>query len=250
MPSRSSLASIALVAVLLTAGCTGALEPTGGAAAQSASAEAKTITVVSSGEIETQPDQAVLRVAISADGDTAAAVRRQLADNASRMREALADAGIGAEAVTTTDYDIRSSDRYGPREEDVPPFRGRHSFQITLTDLDRTGSVIVTVVENGATSVDDVRFTLSSDRQRELRRDALSAAMDNARAEADVIAGSADLELEGVGSVRTADVGYRPVRVEAAAFAGDGGGGTTIEGGSVTVTARVEVAYNATAAPA
>lgn len=256
---RLPLATIALALLLVTAGCsavvgsendpaasTGSPASSSNGALQSASDRGPTIEVGAAGQIQTQPDQAVLRVAVEATGQNASVVRQRLAANASSMRAALTDMGIDEGHITTTDYDIRNQRRYGGPEDERPPVFGRHAFVITLTDLNRTGRVVVTAVENGATSVNDVRFTLSSDRRDELREQALSEAMENARDRAGVIAEGADLTVTGVGSVTTADVGYRPVRFETAAMAG-ANAGTSIEGGAVTVTAHVTVTYNATA---
>lgn len=254
---RPSIAALALTLLFVTAGCTAALgqagqpsaDPAGTPDGQAADGYDKTIAVGATGQVQAQPDQAVLRVAVETTGENASTVRRRLAENVSRMREALSAMGIGSDQVTTTDFDIRDQRRYGRPDREVAPFRGRHAFSITLTDLNRTGQVIVAAVEHGATSVDDVRFTLSAERRGELRQQALAAAMDRARDQASVIADRADLSVVGVGSVRTADVGYRPVRLEAAAMAADAGGApTAIDGGAVTVTAQVEVTYNATTA--
>ena len=261
---RTPLATIALALLLATAGCTAAIgqtndapEPTAspadGAAdvvdpAAAGGGSNPTIEVATGGQVRTQPDQAVLRVAVEASGPNASAVRQRLAANVSSMRSALLELGIDEGQVTTTDYDIRNQRRYGGPEDERPAVWGRHAFTITLTDLNRTGKVVVTAVENGATSVDDVRFTLSQAQRSELREEALSKAMDNARVRADVIAEGAGLTITGVGGVTTADVGYRPVRFETVAMAGGANVGTDIEGGAVTVTAQVTVTYNATEA--
>jgi uncharacterized protein YggE len=266
MRRQSALAALALSVMLVTAGCASVLgtgeSPQSNPAPQSNANEnvqaatnapgdpGRTIAVAASGQVQTQPNQAILRVAVEATGESASTVRQRLAENVSQMRAALAEMGIEGDQISTADYDIRNQQRFGGREDaERPPFRGRHAFTITLTDLNRTGRVIVTAVENGATSVDDVRFTLSEETRRELRKEALADAMSSAREQASVIADQSDLSIAGVGSVQTADVGFRPVRFEGSALAGGdgGGGGTSIEGGAVTVTAQVQVTYNATA---
>lgn len=258
---RLPLISIVLALLITSAGCAGVLADSSPSTSPGEvddppadvgdpadrSGSGPTIEVAASGQIQTQPDQAILRVAVEASGENASTVRQRLAENVSTMRAALTAMGIDEGRITTTDYDIRNQRRFGGREEE-PAVWGRHAFTITLTDLNRTGKVVVTAVENGATSVNDVRFTLSREQRSELREQALSKAMDNARDRADVMAESADLNIAGVGSITTADVGYRPVRFESAALAaGDTNVGTSIEGGSVTVTAQVTVTYNATA---
>lgn len=259
MHVRTTVPALLLAVLLVTAGCSGFVNDTApetNAPAQSSPSTdgdtpTRSITVAAGGQIQTQPDQVILRVAVEATGQDASTVRQQIAENVSQMRRALADMGIESGQIRTVGYDIRNRQRFDRPDSEQPPFWGRHAFAITLTDdLNQTGKVIVTPVENGATSVNDVRFTLSEEKRRELYKEALADAMDNAREQAVVIAEGANLSITGVGSVRTADIRVHPVRFEAQALAGDAGGGapTSIEGGAVTVRAQVQVAYNATVA--
>lgn len=238
--------------LLATAGCLGGVAPTDGAAAQETTDEDgdSTVNVAATGQATAEPDQAVVQVAVVASGDDAETVRTALAENASRMREALAEAGVGDDAVRTASYSI--DQRYGERDGDRVPVgvEGRHAFEVTLSDVDAVGSVVDTAVSNGADRVERVELTLSEERRRAVRADALRDAMDNARGNADVVAESANLTVTGVHSASTGDLNFSPVRaqtLETADAAGvNGGAATGIESGPVTVTAQVDVTYNAT----
>jgi hypothetical protein len=246
------VAAVALAALLLTAGCLGTADGAGDAGeAQITNAQvdaqsdaATSLQVSATGTVEADPDQAIVRVAVVETAEDAAVARSRLAENASSMREALAEMGIEDEQISTARYDLdrdyRSEDRRTPR------YRAVHAFQITLTDLDRVGEVIDTAVENGASQVDDVRYTLSEERRRDLREDALGEAMADARGQADVIAESADLTVTGVNRVSTTDVGYRPSPQRVMLTAEAGNADTQIDRGTVSVTAQVVVVYNAT----
>lgn len=161
------------------------------------------------------------------------------------MRSALEEMDLAVDVVSA-DYDIRA-DRERRPEGETTRFVGRHSFVLTVDAPDRAGDLVVTAVENGASTVDDVRFTVSEETRRELRQQALDQAMQNARAEAGVLAERSDLELTTVASVSTGSVQVRPYRAEfAAADGGDGGGvPTSFDTGTVTVSAQVQVTYNA-----
>jgi uncharacterized protein YggE len=117
---------------------------------------------------------------------------------------------------------------------------------VTLTDTETVGKAIDTAVQNGANEVQDVRYTISKEKRQDLRQQALESAMGNARRQADTVAASANLSVEGVVRVRSADYDSRPRHgyryAEAAA-----GAGASPESGSVAVTARVNVVYNASA---
>lgn len=215
------------------------------------SSEAQTITVSASGSASANSDQMTIRIAVEATGENAPAVRQRLAENVSQMRAALTDIGLSSDQIRTTRYDLEQ-DRRPPREEGGQPqlqYRGRHSFTITVTDLNRTGQIIDTAVRNGADNIEDIRFTLSAEQRNSLRQQALQNAMTRARTQAETLATASGLTITGVHTVRTTV--REPRHREFAATTsegGDGGAATQINRGSVDVTAQVQVTYNATAA--
>ncbi len=234
--------------LLLTAGCVGSLNPTGDASAQTVrpAAEGKTISVSATGQAAAEPDQAVLRVAVLASGEDANAVRERLAENATQLRQALRRVGVGDDRVRTVAFSIDREYREQNGDRVPAGFQGVHAFEITLSNASRAGAVLDAAVSNGADRVDGVELTLSEERRREIRAEALRDAIDNARANADVIAESTNLTIEGVHSVSTGDFSYSPIRVEALSADAGGQAATEIESGPVTVTAQVSVTYNAT----
>lgn len=246
---RGILATLGVVLLVVTAGCAGSLNPTDSANAQVQNGtDGQSISVAASGQAEATPDQAILRVAVVAEGNDANTVRQQLAENVSRMRQALTDANVSDDDIRTVAFNI--DERYDRTENGREPtgYRGIHAFEITLSDADRVGQIIDVAVSNGANQVDSVELTLSEERRREVRSAALRDAMGNARSNADVIAGEANLTISNVHSVSTGDLSFSPVRAtvaEATTAAGDAS--TNIESGPVTVVAQVEVVYNANA---
>lgn len=243
---RRTLPVVAAFALLvLLGGCVGALGADDGNQAQSQaqSVDNQTIEVGASGQVSTQPDQAVVRVGVEARGPDAATARQRLAENVSTLRDGLAE--IETARVTTSGYDIRQDHRrHRDDPEADPAYVARQTFTVTLNDTERAGEVIDTAVESGATSVDGVRFTLSDDRRDELEEQALEAAMDRARTKADTMASRANLTITGVQTATTVERGYRPYEHEATAAAGDGAS-TSIDSGPVSVTAQVQVVYEA-----
>jgi len=246
---RRALVAVGLAALLVIAGCSAGSSTT--ADTPTTSASDSTIRVAGSGSADAEPNQAVVDVAVVATAPDAATARRNLARNVSRMRTALTDAGVAEDRITTQRYDIRQ-DRRPPREEGADPgirYRAMHDFEITVTDPDRVGDVVDTAVANGATEVDDVSFTLSTDRRRELERRARSAAMADARTKARALASDANLSVTGVNVIQTTR-GGSPRAADESAYAtetpvGTGAPPTDIESGPVTVRTSVQVVYAA-----
>jgi hypothetical protein len=246
---RRTLATLCLAGLLLVAGCSSgspsAANPEDAASSDSA------IRVAGSGSAEAEPNQGVVRVTVVATAADAATARQRLAANTSRMREALRAAGVDEGQITTRRYDIYQ-DRRRPREDGEEPrvqYRAMHAFEITVSETDRVGPVIDTAVQNGATEVDDVQFTLTAERRRELERDARQAAMADAREKARSLAGESNLTVTGVKVIRTSASGApRPYQGGAAATetpAPTAAPDTDLESGPVTVVTSVEVVYEA-----
>ena len=250
MQFRTILTSLVLAGLLTLAGCSTGLSPGSVAASPDKTADSDTIQVAATGQVDTAPNRAVLRMAVTARGDEVDAVRQRLAENASRMREALQEAGIEEHQIQTVRYDIGQNYRHQERSSE-PRYRGRHTYRIVLNDTDRAGSVVVTAIENGASRVENVRFTVTDDKRRELREEAIADAVKAAGGQADAAAASAGLSVTDVRTVRTGELRAEPYRVQetaALAAGGDAGGAPAFADGPVTVTARVLVTYNATSA--
>lgn len=246
MQRTHALLGALLASLVLAAGVAGAVT-TGTSTAPTGTEH---VSVDATGQVEAQPDQAVVTVAVEAAADDVATARDRLAANVSSVRAALTDAGLGADSIETTSFDIRNVERRyrpdGESSDSQPEYLAVQRFAVTLDDPARAGEIVDTAVDGGATRVDGVRLTLSQEREQELRQRALEQAVDNARTEADTVAARADLAVTGAHSISTTDVSSRPVRYEAARATADASGGTTIDSGPVTVSADVQVVYNAT----
>ncbi len=255
MTRKRLLATLAVVAMLVTAGCAGTIGSSNDASPEgdtspAASAQqqqqqpAKSVSVSASGEVTADPDRAVLDIGVEASASDAETVRQRLSENVSEMRAALEEIGITDDQIETSRYIIRE-DHESRRSEGPTRYIGTHSFEIEINDTDAVGTVIETAVNNGGTNVGQVSFTLSEETRDELREEALSNAMDNARSDAEVLAKNANLTITGVTSASTGHVDVRPYYAEAQTAA-SGDASTSIESGPVSVSAQVQVTYNAT----
>lgn len=250
--SRTSLAIIGIAALLVIGGV--AIGGLGSAGAQSTddSPADRTITVSATGSAEASPDQAVVHIAVTAEGDDAAQVRNTLATDAEELRTALDELGVTYE----TNRYVIDEQRHPPREErkrsdtgDGPTYRGTHAFTVTIDDPEATGTVIEAAADAGA-EINHVQLTLSDQRRSELRNQAIENAMGDARTQATTIAAAGNLSVTNVATVDASESEYRPVRVEMAADAGDdrSSAPTVIDSGEVSVSYNVQVTYNATTA--
>lgn len=246
--SRHALAAVAVAALLVTSGCLGIGDATQNITPDDdrSSAE-RTVSVTATGEASAEPDRAVLHLAVRASAESADDARSRVAENVSSLRSALVEAGVDEANITTQHYNLRQVRERGENREPGPTeYRATHALEVETADVDGVGSLVETAARNGATDLQGVEFTLSDESESALREEALNAAMDNAREDADVLATNADLEIAGVQSASTGDVSVRPYHTETAmAAGGDAAATTDIESGPVSVTARVQVTYDA-----
>ncbi len=220
---------------------------------------ARTITVVGRGEIKVKPDVATTTVGVEALGPT---VDAAMADAQARMTSvlgALKKMGIADKDIQTSNFSI-NFERQGDQQtvtaqagaghaqatpgKFTPPagsYRVSNMVQVTIRDLTKVGDVIDTAVTAGANNVWGINFSL--DNTKGLEAQAREAAVKDARARADALAGLTNVQVGDVMAVSEI-VGNQPMPMYSTAKAeGLGGGGTPSEPGEVTFTTQIQVVY-------
>ncbi len=230
MKTRILLIAVPLV---LTAVLAAATLP---GSASSAAADPGGFTVVGTAAVSSVPDRAELSFGVESQGQTAKAA---LAANAAEMRKVIA----AVKAAGGTDVKTQSvslSPRYNEKNE-VQTFVAMNSVSATVKDLAKAGSLIDAAVAAGANQV--YGPSLSRGDQTEQYRQALKAAVANARASAQVLAAAANLSLGRVTAIVESGGGspqpYAVANDKAMAES------TPIEPGTQQVSASVSVTFAA-----
>lgn len=205
-------------------------------AATSAAAEPGGITVQGTASIASVPDRAQLSFGVESQAESA---RAALAANAAEMRRVIAALRSAGASDVTTQY-VSLSPRYDERSE-AQGFTATNSVSATVKDLARAGSVIDAAVAAGANGV--YGPSLSRGDQAALYRQALRAAVENARASAQALASAAGLSLGRVTAIVEGGGAPQPLPYAAAdkAMAES----TPIEPGTQEVSATVSVTFSA-----
>jgi uncharacterized protein YggE len=221
-----------LVGVLLLAAVATAVALPG--AATSAAAEEAGITVQGTASVTSVPDRAELSFGVESQGDTA---RAALAANAAEMRRVLA-ALRSAGATDVETQHVSLSPRYDERSR-AQGFNAVNSVSATVRDLARAGAVIDAAVAAGANQI--YGPSLSAGDQTALYRQALKAAVDEARATAQVLAAASGLSLGRVTAIVEGGGAPQPLPFAAADKAMES---TPIEPGTQQVSATVTVTFS------
>ena len=203
--------------------------------------ESAGITIIGDAVVKAKPDTTTLRLGVDATAQTPAAALSQTRDTTERVLQRLRERGVPEADLQTSGLNVfrvqEGRDGPGaPTPAATAVYRGHASISAQVADPNRAGALLDAAMQAGATSVEGLSFGLRDDSA--LRRQALTAAIEDARPKAEAAAAAAGLRLGGVRSVLEIPVG--PPK------GGDGMGGGAAEGvapGELTVQARVQVTY-------
>jgi uncharacterized protein YggE len=209
----------------------------GRSSSESASAP-RTITVTGSGSVEVVPDQGETTLGVFATAPTAAAAQAASDRKERRVIAALKARGVDAADIQTTDVSL--SPNYSSNGRRIVGYTASNSVRATIRDLAESSTIIPAAVAAGANQVGGL--VLSSSRSDALYgRQALAAAVADARTRAEALAAASGGELGQVRSVSESGSEMPvPYRAEAAQRVDTS---TPVEPGTLEVTAAVTVVF-------
>jgi uncharacterized protein YggE len=196
-----------------------------------------TISVIGTGVVETKPDTATLSFGVTTQADKASAAIASNADAMTKVIDALKRSGIDAKDIQTEFVSVQ------PRTDDqglkILGYSATNSVSAIVRDLGKVGDTIDLGVAAGANTVSGP--SLARDDQDKLYRDALEAAVGDAREKAKALAKGANVTLGDIQSL-TESPQESGGPVTFAAVAKDSVG-TPIEPGTAKITATVRVVF-------
>jgi uncharacterized protein YggE len=210
--------------------------------AQTPAAPAQAV-IVTNGEglVKRAPDRAWVTIAAESRARTAQEAQRVNTDAMTAVIERVKAAGIPADAIQTTGYNLQPEFDYVNGKQTLRGYVARNQVQVRVDALAKTGDVITAAVATGATNVSGVRFDLK-DREA-IERDALRLAVQDARLRANYAATGAGVSIDRVIRVdeqRDTDDGPRPMQMNMAMMRQESAqAAVPIEAGEIEVRARV-----------
>ena len=211
------------------------------AAAQTPAAPAPAV-IVTNGEglVKRAPDRAWVTIGAESRARTAAEAQRLNTDAMTAVTERIKAAGIPADAIQTTGYNLQPEFDYVNGKQTLRGYVARNQVQVRVDTLTKTGDVISAAVATGATNVSGVRFDLK-DRDA-VERDALRLAVQDARQRANYAATGAGVTIDRVIRVeeqREMIDGPRPMQMNMAMVRQDSAQAVPLEAGEIEVRVRV-----------
>lgn len=216
-------------------------------AAAAAEAPPRSVDVTGTGEVSAAPDLAYITVSVQARETELATARQRVNDTAARFLALMKKLRIPADKVQTTGSTINPEFRWDkPRETQVlTGYFAQRQLTVELDRLEILGEVIEGAVDAGVNQVSPP--VLDSSRRRELYREALAAAAEDARRNAEVLASTLGARLGAVRTISTLG-DYRPPipldgRAEMRAMAMDAAPAQTYQAGDIRFEARVSASF-------
>jgi uncharacterized protein len=154
------------------------------------------ITVTGVGTITSVPDEAAFTIGAQTQGSTA---REALNANSEQMRRVIdAVKAVGVDKSDIKTQDVSVSANYVD-EGRIDSYSARNSVLVTIRNLSKAGSILDAASNAGANEV--YGPTLSRSDEEKLQEKALSSAVDDARAKAEVLADAAGVQLGRVTAI-------------------------------------------------
>ncbi len=220
------------------------------AAAQTNVTIAETAPVVTLNVTETvdaAPDQVVVGTGVQTRAPTAAQAMRDNAAKMDRLITTLAKAGIAKKDIQTSginlnaqyDYNNQNGQPAGPR---FIGYEASNQVTIKLRDIKKTGPLLDTLVEAGATNVNGPSFSIED--PTPMLTQARAAALKTAKAQADFYAQAAGYRSARLLSIAESNSGGRPpMPMLASRFKADVAEATPVEPGQVGSSVTLTVQY-------
>lgn len=202
-------------------------------------------------EIEVIPDEAQVSLGISVQRATVGPAQEEANRVINAITESLKGLGIDKEDIKTSNYSIYPTYDYSQGTNRITGYNISSNLDVTISDFDILNSVIDVATAEGANQVGGVQFTLSKDKENEVKKQARQEAIKDAQESAQELARLSGIRLGRVVDVTESRTDIWPVPMLGRAevmMAKDAAGGdvaqpTNIEPGSTTYTYNVSLSY-------
>jgi len=146
-------------------------------------------------EIVAIPDQATVNLGFTITERTVETAQEKANTVTNSIVSAVKELGIDGADIKTINYSIYPEYDYSGSVQRVTGFRVDNTVQVTLKDTTLMNQVIDTGAEQGANQIGGVQFSLSTEKTKELTRQARKEAIEEAKANAQELASLAGMRL-------------------------------------------------------
>lgn len=170
-------------------------------------ARPRTVSVTGQGEVTAEPDLAHVVLGVEARRPALAEARTEVAAAVERLLALTKALGIDPRLVNATRMQVQPEYRWNEKDRQrvLLGYFVSRQVQVELRNLEQLGTLLERAVDAGANQVSDP--VLDSTRRKDLERDAMTRAVQDARQNAETLARAAGVKLGPVRVLSAAPVG-------------------------------------------
>ncbi|WP_406661673.1 SIMPL domain-containing protein [Methanolobus sp. ZRKC3] len=201
-----------------------------------------TIFITGDAQTKIAPDTASLSIGVVIQSPTAKESSDENAILMSAVIKELKDLGLQDNEIKTSYVSVYPVYNYDGKRT-IEGYSASNNVQVTTKNLDKLSEIIDRSTAAGANQIGGVSFTVSDEKQKELRDELLTTAVDDASTKADQLADNLGVKIVGIKSSSINEGQIPSVYYESAAVADEERAETPIEPGETTVSLSVQVTY-------
>jgi uncharacterized protein YggE len=163
--------------------------------ASAQSSDVRSLLVSGRGEVTAQPDLAVVNLGVEARNPSMEAARQSVNETVNRILALCRDLGIDTKLVNATRLQVQPDYSWNETERKrvLEGYLVSRMIRVELRELDKLGPLMERAIDAGVNQVSDPM--LDSSRRKELERQALARAVEDARLNAEALSGAAGSRL-------------------------------------------------------
>jgi len=213
----------------------------------------RTISVQGQGEVQAEPDRAFITLGVESRKPKLEEARAEVARTVDAVLKLTRDMKIDQKLVRATRVNVQPEYNWdnNARERTLLGYYVSRQVEVELRDLEKLGQLLERATDLGVNQLGDPR--LDSSKRRDLERQALAKAVEDARANADTVAKAAGGKL-GAARTISANSGFSPppmpmarMKVAMAAEAADAS--QSYQSGQMSFTGNVQIEYDLIVTP-
>ena len=205
-------------------------------------------TAAGEAQLTVVPDQAEINLGVNITAESVKAAQDQANAISNKLQADLITLGVERGKIKTQDYSVYPDYDWSGDTRRITGYNVNTSIRVTVSDFSLLNSIIDTAANDGINEIGNIRFTLSSDKQNELRQQARLEAIKQAENNAAELARLSGLRLGKVVNVtestdRNNNQLYTTNMKMAAFEAAQEDFGANIEAGETTYNYYVTLSY-------
>ncbi|WP_181350178.1 SIMPL domain-containing protein [Thalassobacillus sp. CUG 92003] len=200
------------------------------------------MTVEGSDAVAVKPDRADVELGVITQAMSLTEAQETNAETMNQVIQSLQQLGIPPEMIQTIDYSIQPQYDYVDGKQEFRGYQVTHMLSVKIAEINQTGTVIDTAVQNGANRVLDINFTVNHPSL--YYQQALTLALENAAGKARAMTEKLGVKLDPVPIKIAERNSDSPDPFNTAVFKTQSASATPVEPGQLEIKATVDVQYH------